>query len=152
MLENPSVDDPVIVLTTRVVAAYVGKHMVPAAQLPVLIAQTYSALKTLGQAQTPVAPDVAGKLTPAVPIRKSVQDDYIISLEDGKPFKSLKRHLMSRYGMTAEAYREKWGLPKDYPMVAPAYAARHAELAKAIGLGNMRSNRRSLTKDKPRTS
>jgi predicted transcriptional regulator len=144
MLDSPSVDDPVIALTARIVAAYVVKHRVATAQLPDLIAQTHMTLKTLGQA--PVAPEEPERPTPPVSIRKSIQNDYLISLEDGKQYKSLKRHLMARYGMTPEQYREKWGLPKDYPMVAPAYAAKRSELAKRLGLGSWRSGRSSAAK------
>jgi predicted transcriptional regulator len=146
MLDDPSHDDPVIVLTTRIVAAYVAKHMVPTAQVPGLIAETYTALKSAGQA--PVAPGVLEKPTPAVPIRKSIQHDYLISLENGQQLKSLKRHLMSKYGMTPDDYREKWGLPTDYPMVAPAYAAKRSELAKGSGLGNRRAESRLPAKQK----
>jgi predicted transcriptional regulator len=110
-------------LTADIVAAYVGNHVVPVSELPGLIAE---------------APVAAEKPKPPVPVRKSVQNDYIICLEDGQKFKSLKRHLMTHYGMTPEEYREKWDLPADYPMVAPAYAEARSRLAKEMGLGQRR--------------
>lgn len=126
--------DPVVALTARVVAAYVVKHTVPTAHIPDLIKRTFSALKDLGQ--EPVASEVPEIKKPAVPIRQSIKDDYLISLEDGRKFKSLKRHLMTEYGMTPAEYRSKWGLRSDYPMVAPNYSAKRSELAKESGLGH----------------
>jgi predicted transcriptional regulator len=120
--------------TADIVAAYVSNNSVAAADLPALIESVHRALGQLG---TPVAPPVEEQ-KPAVPVKKSVTPEYIICLEDGKKFKSLKRHLRTSYGMTPDAYREKWGLPKDYPMVAPAYAAARSELAKNMGLGQSR--------------
>ncbi|MGE4371949.1 MAG: MucR family transcriptional regulator [Xanthobacter sp.] len=120
--------------TADIVAAYVSNNSVAANDLPALIESVHRALGQLG---TPAAPPTE-ELKPAVPIKKSVTPDYIICLEDGKKFKSLKRHLRTSYGMTPEDYREKWGLPKDYPMVAPAYAAARSELAKNMGLGQSR--------------
>lgn len=120
--------------TADIVAAYVSNNSVAANELPALIESVYRALGQLG---TPAAP-VVEEQKPAVPVKKSVTPEYIICLEDGKKFKSLKRHLRTSYGMTPEAYREKWGLPKDYPMVAPAYAAARSELAKNMGLGQTR--------------
>ncbi|WP_280953397.1 MucR family transcriptional regulator [Mesorhizobium mediterraneum] len=129
--ETANNTDPVIELTAAVVSAYVSNNPVPVGELPALIAQVHAALKgTIGGL---VAKPEA--LTPAVPIRKSVTPDYIISLEDGKKFKSLKRHLSTHYGLTPDEYRAKWGLPADYPMVAPNYAAARSALAKTIGLG-----------------
>ena len=119
-------------LTTSVVAAYVSNNNVQPSDLVELIASTYSALANLGAAPAP-APTAA--LVPAVPIRKSVTPDAIICLESGKKFKSLKRHLNTAYGLTPEQYRTKWGLPVDYPMVAPAYAEARSALAKSMGLG-----------------
>ena len=117
-------------LTTRIVAAYVSSNTVPADALSGLIGTVFQALGSLGQTTTET-PD----LVPAVPVKKSVFPDYIICLEDGKKLKMLKRHLQSAYGMTPKQYREKWGLPESYPMVAPDYAARRSALAQEIGLG-----------------
>ncbi len=116
--------------TTSIVAAYVGNNTVQKEHLSALIAETFATLAGVNRAEP--EPE---KLTPAVPIKRSVQPDYIVCLEDGKKFKSLKRHLMSHYNMTPEAYREKWGLPADYPMVAPNYALARSTLAKKMGLG-----------------
>ncbi|MDP3411043.1 MucR family transcriptional regulator [Bosea sp. (in: a-proteobacteria)] len=119
-------------LTTSIVSAYVSNNNVQPSDLVGLIASTYSALAGLG---SEVAPAPAAALVPAVPIRKSVTPDAIICLEDGKRFKSLKRHLNTAFGLTPEQYRVKWGLPVDYPMVAPAYAEARSALAKSMGLG-----------------
>ena len=124
-----------IEMTTELVAAYVTKNHVRAAELPDLISTIHAALSGMGGA--PEAAPEAAKLVPSVSIRKSVTDDYLISLEDGKQYQSLKRHLAGR-ALTPAQYREKWGLPHDYPMVAPGYSARRSELAKSIGLGNSR--------------
>ncbi|MER9850050.1 MucR family transcriptional regulator [Mesorhizobium sp. M0106] len=124
--------DTLIELTADVVSAYVSNNPVPVGDLPALIGQVHAALKGTAAgvtAQRPVA------LTPAVPIRKSVTPDYIISLEDGKKFKSLKRHLSTHHGLTPDEYRAKWGLSADYPMVAPNYSAARSTLAKTMGLG-----------------
>ncbi|MGY6708738.1 MAG: MucR family transcriptional regulator [Rhizobiaceae bacterium] len=127
--------DMLIELTADVVAAYVSNNPVPAGDLPNLIADVHSALGKVGSAaeQAPV-----DKPKPAVNPKRSVTDDYIICLEDGKKFKSLKRHLMTHYGLTPEQYREKWGLDSNYPMVAPNYAAARSRLAKKMGLGRKR--------------
>lgn len=116
-----------------IVAAYVGNNHVASANLPALIESVFQALTSLTSAE-PKAVE-APPLVPAVPVKKSVTDDYIICLEDGKSFKSLKRHLMTHYDLTPEAYRTKWKLPADYPMVAPNYAAARSALAKTMGLG-----------------
>lgn len=121
-------------LAADIVSVYVAKNSVPASELPALIAATHTALTNLG---APTAPVQAEKPTPPVPIRKTVTPDYLISLEDGRQYKSLKRHLTSR-GMTPEQYRQKWGLPRDYPMVCETYAKSRSELAKSIGLGRSR--------------
>ncbi|ABS67482.1 transcriptional regulator, MucR family [Xanthobacter versatilis] len=121
-------------LVVDIVAAFVGNNTVPVGELPALIA---SVSTTLGQLDAPAAAPVE-ELKPAVPVKKSVTADFIVCLEDGKNFKSLKRHLRTAYDMTPEAYREKWGLPHDYPMVAPSYAAARSELAKTMGLGQAR--------------
>ena len=121
-----------LALTTEIVASFVGNNAVAMSDLPALIASVFQALRGTGQA----GPEkTAETLTPAVPIRKSVQQNFIVCLEDGKKLKMLKRHLATRYNMTPEDYRRRWGLPKDYPMVAPAYAAQRSELARKIGLG-----------------
>lgn len=117
-------------LTTQIVSAHVSNNAVGADTVPDLIKQVYQALTSLDQPQ--VEPE---KLQPAVPIKRSVFPDYIVCLEDGKKLKMLKRHLQSAYGMTPEQYRERWGLPSDYPMVAPNYAERRSTLAREIGLG-----------------
>ena len=119
-------------MTSEVVAAYVAQNHVQPSELPNLIASVHAALGGLGKPVVPEAP--AEPLKPAVPVRKSITDDYIISLEDGRKLKSMKRYLAG-LGMTPVQYREKWGLPHDYPMVAPTYAAHRSALAKTIGLG-----------------
>ncbi|WP_119392652.1 MucR family transcriptional regulator [Taklimakanibacter lacteus] len=129
-------------LTADIVAAYVGNNTVPQADLPKLIANIYQSLASATQGAAEVKmPDVV-ELKPAVPVRKSVTPDYIVCLEDGKKFKSLKRHLRTHYDLSPEQYREKWGLPLDYPMVAPSYAEARSSLAKKIGLGQNRAARR----------
>ena len=120
-------------MTTELVAAYVANNSVPLGELPNLIRTVHQSLSGLGAPPAVEAP--AAPLVPAVPIKKSVTDEYIISLEDGRKFKSLKRYLATSHGMTPAEYRAKWGLPSDYPMVAPAYAAKRSELARSIGLG-----------------
>jgi predicted transcriptional regulator len=123
--------DLLIDLTADIVAAYVGHNSVSATDLPHLIAETHRALTTLGG--PPAAPAVEPQL-PAVPVKRSITPDHLISLEDGKPYRTLKRHL-TRMGLSPERYREKWGLPKDYPMTAPNYSAQRSEMAKSLGLG-----------------
>lgn len=124
-----------IELATEIVSAYVSNNSVPASELPGLINEVFVALTRVG---TPVAEVASEPLKPAVSVKKSVNTDYIICLEDGKKFKSLKRHLRTQYNMSPEQYREKWGLPADYPMVAPNYAAARSRLAKEMGLGQQR--------------
>lgn len=124
-----------IELSADIVAAYVANNSVMTGDLPGLIANVHASLAKLGG--EPEAP-ATGPLVPAVSIRKSVTPDAIICLEDGKSFKSLKRHLRSSFNMTPEQYRTKWGLPVDYPMVAPAYAEARSALAKSMGLGQQR--------------
>ncbi len=119
-------------LSAMVVAAYVRHNRVPQSDLAGLIEQTHAALDSLGKE---IAAAPAEKPVPAVPIKKSVTPDAIYSLEDGKPFKSLKRHLRTAHNMSPEEYRAKWGLPADYPMVAPNYAERRSQMAKSLGLG-----------------
>ncbi len=120
-------------LMADVVAAYVSNNSLPLADLPALMRSVHESLThlTVGSAPAPVEE----ARPPAVPIKKSITPDFLICLEDGKKFRSLKRHLGTVYNLTPEKYREKWGLPNDYPMVAPAYSAVRSQLAKAIGLG-----------------
>ncbi len=120
------------VLASSIVIAYVQHNPLGAAELPVLINQTYSALQRLGAAPPEAAPAPA---KPAVPIKKSVTDDYIVCLEDGEHYKSLKRHLQTAHGMSPEDYRAKWDLPPDYPMTAANYSATRSQLARDLGLG-----------------
>ena len=119
-------------MTADIVSAYVSNNTVSADTVPTLIAQIHAALSGVSEAPVEAEPEPQ---EPAVPVRKSITPDFLICLEDGRKFKSLKRHLRTSYGMTPEAYREKWGLPKDYPMVAPNYAKARSELAKQMGLG-----------------
>jgi predicted transcriptional regulator len=118
-------------LTANIVSAHISKNQVHTDVLQLLIQSVYRSLSTVGEAQ--VAPPTPQ--TPAVPIKKSVFPDYIVCLEDGKRLKMLKRHLQTSFGLSPDAYRAKWGLPRDYPMVAPNYAATRSGLAKKIGLG-----------------
>lgn len=121
-----------LALSADIVAAYVGQNTVNQSVIPELIRTVHGALSTLNGAEEP---RMAEKAKPAVPISRSVQHDYIVCLEDGKRLKMLKRYLRSHYDMSPEDYRRKWGLQADYPMVAPAYAARRSDFAKQIGLG-----------------
>jgi predicted transcriptional regulator len=122
----------IIEMTADIVSAYVGNNEVGAAELPTLIQAVHSALKSVSTAPEPV--EVAPK-DPAVPVKRSVTPEFLVCLEDGRKFKSLKRHLRTKYNMSPEDYRAKWSLPKDYPMVAPNYAKARSELAKQMGLG-----------------
>ncbi len=124
------------VLTADIVSAYVSNNVVPAGELPDLIQSVYSAV--FGAVES-AKEEPKEELKPAVSIRRSVTPDYIICLEDGKKFKSLKRHLRTAFDMTPEQYREKWGLKPDYPMVAPNYATVRSQMAKRIGLGRKRA-------------
>lgn len=128
-----------IELTADIVSAYVSNNTVSAGDIPGLINQVHSALMRVsgGQVEAPAEP-----VKPAVPLKKSITPEYIVCLEDGKKFKSLKRHLRTQYNMTPEQYREKWGLAPDYPMVAPNYAAARSQLAKQMGLGQQRRRRK----------
>ena len=121
-------------LTAEVVSAFVAHNSIQRSDIPELIAAVHESLASLGQHKS--APE-AQRPAPAVSIKKSVSPDYLISLEDGRRYKSLKRHLSGR-GLTPEGYRERWGLPPDYPMVAPNYAKQRSELAKSMGLGRKR--------------
>jgi len=127
-----------IELTAGIVSAYVSNNSVSASDIPSLINQVHSALLRVSGGQSDVQPE---PLKPAVSVKKSITSDYLVCLEDGKKFKSLKRHLRTQYNMTPEQYREKWGLPPDYPMVAATYAAQRSELAKTIGLGRKPASR-----------
>ncbi|MFT4254834.1 MAG: MucR family transcriptional regulator [Caulobacter sp.] len=122
-----------LALSAGIVAAYVGQNKVSQTAVPDLIRTVHGALQALGA--EPAVAKPAEKAKPAVPVSRSVQHDYIVCLEDGKKLKMLKRYLRSHYDMSPEDYRRKWGLPSDYPMVAPAYAARRSDFAKQIGLG-----------------
>ena len=123
-------------MAADIVSAFVSHNSLPASDLPGLLTTVNQTLKTLGSGASQKADEAAKE--PAVPIKKSVQPDYIICLDDGKRFKSLKRHLRTAYDMTPDQYRAKWGLAPSYPMVAPNYAAARSELAKRMGLGNQR--------------
>jgi predicted transcriptional regulator len=127
-----------IELTAEIVSAYVSNNTVAAGDLPALINQVHAALSRVSGKSGDAA---AESLKPAVSLKKSVTPEYIVCLEDGKKFKSLKRHLRTQYNMTPEQYREKWGLGADYPMVAPNYAAARSQLAKQMGLGQQRRRR-----------
>jgi predicted transcriptional regulator len=121
-----------VALTRDIVAAYVANNSVPRTNLAELIVDVHTTLERLRDGK---AGEPEKKRTPSVPIKRSVLPDYIICLEDGKKFKSLKRHLITRYGLTPDEYRAKWDLPANYPMVAPAFAAARSELARNMGLG-----------------
>ncbi len=125
-------------ITVDIVAAYVANNSIPTDGLPSFISMVHDSLSKLQE--QPVVEEAA-PLRPAVPVRKSVTPDFIVCLEDGQKFKSLRRHLRSKYNMSPEEYRAKWGLPDDYPMVAPNYAAERSRLAKAAGLGSLRWGR-----------
>ena len=127
-----------IELTAEIVSAYVSNNTVAAGDIPALINQVHAALNRVSSKSGEAA---AEPLKPAVSLKKSVTPEYIVCLEDGKKFKSLKRHLRTQYNMTPEQYREKWGLGADYPMVAPNYAAARSQLAKQMGLGQQRRRR-----------
>jgi predicted transcriptional regulator len=129
---NAAADNDLIDLSADIVSAYVSHNALSVTDLPKLIADVHAALRNL---HSPAAAEPAEELKPAVPVRKSVAPDFIICLEDGKKFKSLKRHLRTHYNLSPEEYREKWGLPADYPMVAPSYSATRSKLAKDNGLG-----------------
>ena len=126
-------DTALLGLTSQIVSAYVSRNAVQVSDLPTLINSVHQSLATLGQPQAPA--EAPAELKPAVPVKKSVTPDYIVCLEDGKKLKMLKRHLQSSYGITPDEYRAKWGLPADYPMVAPNYAKARSDLALKLGLG-----------------
>ncbi|GHA99088.1 MucR family transcriptional regulator [Algimonas arctica] len=130
MSQEPNPHDPILAMSATVLAAYVGHHDVAQGDLPALARTIYQSLANASDEEAVTV----GK-GPAVPIEKSITDSHLICLEDGKRFQSLKRHLRVAFGLTPDAYREKWGLPDDYPMVSPAYARRRSDLAKQSGLG-----------------
>ncbi|HET7681542.1 MAG TPA: MucR family transcriptional regulator [Xanthobacteraceae bacterium] len=138
MADNPG-NSNFIELTASIVSAFVSNNSVAAGDIPALINQVHSALLRVssGAKEQPAEP-----LKPAVSPKKSITPDHLVCLEDGKKFKSLKRHLRTQYNMTPEQYREKWALPPDYPMVAPNYAAARSKLAKDMGLGQQRRRRK----------
>src|ERR671916_3177495 len=135
-MDEPAGTPDFTALTAEVVSAYVARNALPPADIPDLIASVHRALQGLS-APPQAEPE---KREPPVSIRKSITPDFLVSLEDGRRYKSLKRHLKGR-GLSPEQYREKWGLPRDYPMVAPNYAKQRSELAKALGLGQLRRGR-----------
>jgi len=138
---EPSVMDEkseVIEMTADIVSAYVGNNTIATSDLPALIQSIHRALSNITGGAEPAE---AAPKEPAVPVRRSITPDYLICLEDGRKFKSLKRHLRIQYNLSPEQYREKWGLPPDYPMVAPAYAKARSALAKQMGLGQQRRRR-----------
>jgi len=135
---NDKVASNYIELTAGIVSAYVSNNAVAAGDISSIISQVHSALLRVSNG----AADGAGEpMKPAIAVKKSITPDYLVCLEDGKKFKSLKRHLRTQYNMTPELYREKWGLPPDYPMVAPKYAEARSQLAKQMGLGQQRKRR-----------
>jgi predicted transcriptional regulator len=131
MVEKAETSD-LLVLTTEIVSSYVANNTVPVEELPNLARQVYATLVSIGQS---TGGGGVERPQPAVPIKKSVHPDYVVCLEDGRKLKMLKRHLKTAFNMTPEEYRERWGLPADYPMVAPNYARQRSSLAKKIGLG-----------------
>jgi predicted transcriptional regulator len=132
-MADDSKPSELLALTAQIVSAHLSHNTVASGELAGLIRDVHGTLAALATGTAPAAP--AEKPQPAVPIKKSIHPDYLICLEDGKKLKMLKRHLKSAFNMTPEQYRERWGLPADYPMVAPNYAEKRSELAKKIGLG-----------------
>ena len=135
MKENENSE--LLALTADIVAAHVSNNSVAVGDLPRMIADVYESLSGLGEAPGPVEEE----LVPAVAVRSSIKPDFLVCLEDGKKLKMLKRHLKTAYNMTPDEYRQRWGLPSDYPMVAPNYAAQRSKLAKEIGLGTRRGKK-----------
>ena len=132
-MDEASAPPELLDLTTAIVVAYAGSHTLPASELPGLIGSVFGALRKLGMVAEPEPP--AEALVPAVPVRKSVTPEYLVCLEDGRKVKLLKPHLAKHHGLTPAAYRQRWGLAKDYPMTAPAYAAARSVTARSLGLG-----------------
>jgi predicted transcriptional regulator len=137
-MAEPAKPQDVLSLTAEIVAAHVSNNTVQLADLPALIQQVFQTLSAIGTGE-----EQAPRPEPAVPVKKSVMPDYIVCLEDGKKLKMLKRHLKTAYNMTPEKYRERWGLPSDYPMVAPNYAKQRSQLARELGLGTKTKRRRA---------
>ena len=138
MASSQSEQEYLVETTAKIVTAYVSNNRLIASELPALINAVYQTVAGVNGAQA----GTGEPLKPVVSIKRSVTDDYLVCLEDGKKFKSLKRHLRTSYGLSPEQYRAKWGLPADYPMVAPNYAAQRSKLAKAIGLGRTSTPRK----------
>ena len=132
-MDEASAPPELLDLTTAIVVAYAGSHTLPASELPGLISSVFGALRKLGTVAEPTP--LVEALLPAVPVRKSVTPDYLVCLEDGRKMKLLKRHLAKHHGLTPAAYRQRWGLAKDYPMTAPTYAAERSAKATSHGLG-----------------
>lgn len=139
-MTEQNMNSDILTLTADIVSSHVANNSVSVSDVPQLIQNVFQTLSGLGE--QPKEPEV--KAEPAVPIRSSVKPDYIVCLEDGKKLKMLKRHLMTAYGMTPDEYRAKWGLPADYPMVAPNYAESRRQLAKSIGLGTSRARAKAV--------
>lgn len=136
IMEDITEVNSAVLRTTEIVCSFVSNNNLPAAELPTLIASTFEAVKKcMGGEVAPAAP----KQEPAVAIKKSIAPDFIVCLEDGKKFKSLKRHIATYYGLTPEEYRAKWGLPADYPMVAPNFVAKCSDRAKRMGFGKIKA-------------
>jgi len=138
IMQDEGAKDGLVELTAEIVSAYVANNTVITADLPALINEVHDALSRAANRGQGVLPE---DLKPAIAVKKSVTDDYIICLEDGLKFKSLKRHLRTRYNLSPEQYRDKWNLERDYPMVAPNYATARSDLAKKMGLGQRRKAR-----------
>jgi len=137
-MPDSTVSPNYVELAADIVSAYVSNNSVATSDLPSLIGDIHSALMRISGGTVEIPTEA---LKPAVPVKKSITPDYIVCLDDGKKFKSLKRHLRTQYDMTPEEYRERWGLPADYPMVAPNYAQARSQLAKKMGLGQQRRKR-----------
>ena len=129
--------EEILMLTTEIVSSYVSNNSISPTDIPAVIEQVFQSLSNISSGETSLSAD---RPQPAVPIKRSITPDFLICLEDGKKLKMLKRHLKTAYNMTPDDYRERWGLPADYPMVAPSYAERRSKLAKDIGLGTTRGN------------
>jgi predicted transcriptional regulator len=138
-MADTSSKQSLIELTAQIVAAYIGNNSMPSGEIANVIGQVHAALQRVAGAPAATAAEAP---KPAVSVKRSIAPDYIVCLEDGKKFKSLRRHLRTQYDMTPEQYREKWGLPPDYPMVAPNYAPARSQLAKQMGLGQQRRRRK----------